>query len=274
LFYALRSAKLCQHEITTSIPGLNRDRLLETKIRFPGLSEQKRIAAILDKADAIRRKRQQVIQLADQFLRSVFLEMFGKLLHSSKDSWRELGKETDFIDYRGKSPPKSSSGIPLITARNVRDGYFMDEPREYIAEEEYYSWMTRGFLEENDLLFTTEAPLGNIALLSKYEKVALGQRVIAIRPHKKIRSEFLLYALRHPIIKGDIDGRSTGSTAKGIRSQELTHVTVPIPDHDDQIKFSSIYWKTDAAKKKLENQLQDSENLFSALSQFVFRWNL
>src|SRR5690606_10427539 len=76
-YYALKKANLASRTITTSIPGLNRDDLYQTKIPLPPLEEQKRIAAILDKAEAIRRKRQQAIKLADDFLRSVFLEMFG-----------------------------------------------------------------------------------------------------------------------------------------------------------------------------------------------------
>src|SRR5205807_2669232 len=56
----------------------------------------------------------------------------------------ELGEVCRFVDYRGKTPEKTTSGIPLITAKNVRDGFIDPEPREYIAEADYDSWMTRG----------------------------------------------------------------------------------------------------------------------------------
>ncbi|HSX52647.1 MAG TPA: restriction endonuclease subunit S [Cellvibrio sp.] len=91
--------------------------LRDLRIPLPPLEEQKRIAAILDKADAIRRKRQQAIKLADDFLRSVFLEMFGDLFCDAgyqtalKKSIAEL---TNYIDYRGKTPEKSDFGIPLL----------------------------------------------------------------------------------------------------------------------------------------------------------------
>lgn len=167
----------------------------DLQIPLPPLAEQKRIAAILDKADAIRRKRQQAIQLADEFLRAVFLEMFGNLVTPNgyqlarKFKIKEL---VDYIDYRGKTPEKSDSGITLITAKNVKKGFIDDEPREYIPEENYENWMTRGIPQENDVLFTTEAPLGNVALLGKYDKVVVGQRLIALRSKGLLTQEYLL----------------------------------------------------------------------------------
>ena len=76
-FYALKNSNLERWTITTSIPGINRDDIYKTKIPLPPIDEQRRIAAILDQADAIRRKRQKAIALTDELLRSTFLEMFG-----------------------------------------------------------------------------------------------------------------------------------------------------------------------------------------------------
>ena len=109
----------------------------------------------------------------------------------------------DYIDYRGKTPEKSVSGVPLITAKNVKSGYVDDEPREHIPEDNYVAWMSRGIPKENDVLFTTEAPLGNVALLGKYEKVAVGQRLIALRSKGRVTHEYLLYLLLHPFIPGE-----------------------------------------------------------------------
>ncbi|MDE5118302.1 MAG: restriction endonuclease subunit S, partial [Trichodesmium sp. St2_bin2_1] len=80
-FYALKNSNLERWTITTSIPGINRDDIYKTKIPLPPIDEQRRIAAILDQADAIRRKRQKAIALTDELLRSTFLEMFGDLVY-------------------------------------------------------------------------------------------------------------------------------------------------------------------------------------------------
>ena len=73
--------------------------------------------------------------------------------------WARLGSLARFIDYRGKTPSKTDKGVKLITAKNVRMGFINDEPMEYISEETYQEWMTRGFPRFGDLLFTTEAGL-------------------------------------------------------------------------------------------------------------------
>lgn len=62
------------------------------------------------------------------------------------------------IDYRGKTPRKTSAGIPLITAKVVKSGR-IETPDEFIALEDYDAWMRRGMPKPNDVLITTEAPL-------------------------------------------------------------------------------------------------------------------
>ena len=64
------------------------------------------------------------------------------------------------IDYRGKTPRKTSAGVKLITAKVIKDGFVRDGDHEYIAEEEYDAWMRRGLPQPWDILVTTEAPLG------------------------------------------------------------------------------------------------------------------
>lgn len=108
-----------------------------------------------------------------------------------------LGKNlARFIDYRGKTPSKVKSGIPLITAKNVRFGYISRiEPEEYVTAAEYKSWMTRGFPRVGDMLFTTEAPLGNIAVIDITEKFALAQRVICFHLHEQSIADYLKIAI-------------------------------------------------------------------------------
>jgi len=142
------------------------------------------------------------------------------------------------IDYRGKSPPKSDAGIPLITAKNIRDGYIDPEPREYIATNSYLSWMTRGLPKEKDILFTTEAPLGNVAFAPDF-KFALGQRSVCLRANKeKISSETLYWALRTKFFKYQVKSMATGTTAQGIKVKELLRLPVSYPDIARAPEFS------------------------------------
>src|SRR5947208_2913921 len=86
------------------------------------------------------------------------------------------------IDYRGKTPPKSDSGVPLITAKVIKGGVILDEPREYIADGIFDAWMRRGLPRTGDILITTEAPLGEVAQVGEDARIALAQRVILLRP--------------------------------------------------------------------------------------------
>ena len=65
------------------------------------------------------------------------------------------------IDYRGKSPIKTSAGVPLVTAKIVKGGRIMP-PDEYIAADDFDTWMRRGLPRKGDVVMTTEAPLGEM----------------------------------------------------------------------------------------------------------------
>ena len=89
-----------------------------------------------------------------------------------------LGDVCDYVDYRGKTPKKTEDGIFLVTAKNIRKGYIdYKTSQEYIALEEYDTVMRRGQVEIGDILITTEAPCGNVALVDRKD-IALAQRVI------------------------------------------------------------------------------------------------
>lgn len=265
VFYMLKSFDLERFAQGAGVPTLNRNLVHGELISVPPLEEQKRIAAILDKAENLRRKRQQAIRLADDFLRAVFLDMFGDQFESNQDAWRPIGEITSFIDYRGKTPEKSAAGIPLLTAKNVKRGHLDVEPQEFIPEDKYLEWMTRGFPLEGDILFTTEAPLGNVAILPKYEKVALAQRVICIRGANELAPEYLLFALQHPKVVDQIETRATGSTVKGIRSKELVLVKIPTPPIKEQVRFSEISKKILKARAQQDLHGIQSESFFNSL---------
>lgn len=235
---------------------------------------QRRIAAILDKADGLRKKRDEALNSADELLRSVFLDIFGGALSGPTNQWQSLSDCTDFTDYRGKTPEKSDSGVRLITAKNVRNGVINIEPAEFISEETYSWWMSRGYPQSGDVLFTTEAPLGYVAVLRTQEPVAIGQRLIAIRPRDVLRSDYLEWALRQDIIQRDIFSRATGSTVKGIRSAELVRVKVPIPNMADQLKFEKIVASVHHQKELMQASAVQSEQLFQALQQQAFQGRL
>lgn len=175
----------------------------------------------------------------------------------SYSQWNEKRLDkcvSDFIDYRGKTVPKSEAGILLITARNVRMGFVDWSHNEYIPEESYDSWMDRGIPKAGDILFTTEAPLGNIALFPRKGKYALGQRLITIRADEyNLHGGFLLYFLLSSQGQNRIRVRATGSTALGIRQSELRKLKIPLPPLAEQKKIAAILSTWDDAIALVES---------------------
>jgi type I restriction enzyme S subunit len=149
-------------------------------------------------------------------------------------------KLADIIDYRGKTPKKTTSGIPLITAKNVRDGYLDPEPREYIREEDYDRWMTRGIPDLGDVLFTTEAPLGNVARFPGY-KAALAQRLLTLRNKPdELDSGYLFWTLVWSDSRQRLEQWSTGSTVLGIKQSIFRKIVFRFPPLPEQQKIAQI----------------------------------
>ncbi len=168
----------------------------------------------------------------------------------------ELIQVSNFIDYRGKTPKKTSEGTPLITAKNVKKGYISREPREYIAEEDYDGWMTRGFPKVGDILITTEAPLGNVAQVDINEKFALAQRVITIQLDKRLNSTYLKYYLVSEGAQRDLIENSTGTTVSGIKASRLKKISIPFPPLAEQkrivAKLDTLFASLEKTKTRLD----------------------
>ncbi len=235
--------------------GLSNGALANLPISMPKLPKQKKIAAVLssidtaiEKTEALIAKYQQIKSglMHDLFTRGVLpngqlrppLEQAPELYQETEIGWipREWSVSrvenvlTRIIDYRGKTPEKTVSGIPLITAKNVRMGYIDSEPREFIAESGYANWMTRGIPNKGDVLFTTEAPLGNVAQVPSSDRVAFAQRVIILQPSGTINASFLTYQLMTESTQRAIARLASGSTALGIKQSEFRKIKIAFPD--------------------------------------------
>lgn len=181
--------------------------------------------------------------------------------------WKEYTLEDiidKFIDYRGKTPKKTTSGIPLITAKVVKNGNIL-EPNEFIAEDDYEAWMTRGFPEVNDILLTTEAPLGEVALI-KDANIALAQRIIALRGKSDIVfNPFLKYYFQSDKGQYALDSRASGTTVFGIKAAVLRKLTVEIPILPEQIAIAEVLSSLDDKIDLLHRQNKTLESMAETL---------
>jgi type I restriction enzyme S subunit len=143
------------------------------------------------------------------------------------------------IDYRGKSPEKTTSGVPLVTAKIIKGGR-IERPEEFIAEADFDDWMRRGMPKPGDIVMTTEAPLGEVAQLDG-RKVALAQRVIAMRGKPDVLDNlFLKFLLQSNPVQEELRSRSTGTTVVGIRQSELRKVSLTLPPLAEQKAIAAV----------------------------------
>lgn len=170
------------------------------------------------------------------------------------------------IDYRGKTPKKTTSGVPLITAKIIKNGR-IGEPNEFIAYEDYSSWMVRGFPEVGDVVVTTEAPLGEVAQLESKD-IALAQRVVTLRGKKgALDNTYLKYFLLSHEGQQRLRARETGTTVTGIKQSELREVLIKCPPFIKQRRIAAILSSLD---DKIENNNRINANL-EAQAQVLFK---
>jgi type I restriction enzyme S subunit len=278
IVHYLRSPKarkeLIQRASTTTITNINQSNLSEIVIPLPPLSEQQRIVEILDEAltgiATIKANTERNLQNARELFQSYLQSIFS----NPSDDWEVclLEKHIKFIDYRGKTPKKMDSGLRLITAKNVKQGFLQKTPEEFVNPEIYDSWMTRGIPKKGDVLFTTEAPLANVAQLDTDEKVVFAQRIIIMQPRlDKISQSFLKYLLLSQPIQTKILNKGTGATVQGIKSALLKKIEIYFPSLQEQQKIVEKLDALLAETKRLEENYQQKLNNLEELKKSILQ---
>jgi len=243
------------------IPALNASSLKKLLIPIPcpdnpekSLAIQSEIVRILDKFTALTAeltaeltaRKKQYNYYRDQLLS----------FDESEVEWKTLLEACDYVDYRGKTPTKTESGIFLVTAKNIRMGYIdYKASQEFISEVGYAVVMRRGLPKKGDVLITTEAPCGFVAQVDR-ENIALAQRVIKYRSkNTQLSNTFLKHYLLGSQFQGELMRAATGSTVKGIKGSKLHQLKIPIPSEAEQARIVAILDKFDTLTNSITEGL-------------------
>ena len=268
LWHAIRSkvSELNSKGTGSTFKAISKNTLAETEIPLPTLDDQRHISASMDKCDHLISLRREQLAKLDELIKARFVELFGDKGYP-QDTLLNL---CNIIDYRGKTPEKVESGLPFITAKNVKMHQMNLEPREYISKETYDKVMVRGFPKEGDVVFTTEAPLGNVCRIPHFDtEFYIGQRIVTLQT-EKLEPIYLEYALSSDDFKTKYMGKSSGSTVMGIRVRLLEQLTIPVPPKELQEQFSAFVKQTDKSKLAIQKSLKELETLKKALMQKYF----
>jgi len=256
--------------ISANASGTTRQRITRKKLELfdipiPPQTEQNIIADKLDsllvQVETTKARLDRIPQILKTFRQSVLsAAISGKLT----DKWRankqyaitakSVGELAKFVDYRGRTPKKTTSGIPLITAKNIKKGYISREPREFIADGDYDSWMTRGIPNYGDVLITTEAPMGNVANINIEEKFALAQRAICLQFNDVVNPYFASIYMQASEFQKALNENATGSTVKGIKAGLLKKIKIEFPPLGEQSEIVNCVEELFAFSDRIELQ--------------------
>lgn len=246
----------------------------ECELLLPPLEEQSRVVAILSAYDELIENNTRRIAILEEMARRIYEDWFVHFRFPGHENARMVESELgpipegwavkalgvvagEVIDYRGKTPSKlggkwASSGIPALSALNIKSGKLVNlEKAKWVDEELYKRWM-KVPLRRGDILMTSEAPLGELYLLSTTERYVLSQRLFGIRADEEIITPTILFlTLRSSQVQAELVSRATGATVSGIRQAELRKVPILVPVKSVQSKIEPVLSSLTALVAKL-----------------------
>ena len=252
-------------------------RAKNTRVPLPSLKEQKRIAAILDAADALRAKRRETLAQLDTLLQSTFLEMFGDPVTNPK-GWPKarLNDVSDrIIDCPHSTPKWSQSGVICLRTSNLGKGEWNWADTRFVTEADYQKRTKRSEIEPNDIILSREGTIGVMALVSRGMRVCMGQRLVQIRvAPEQIAPKYLLHLLLHDLDPERIGRLMAGSTSKHLNVKELRSLPILVPPLPVQDEFSTIASAIEQQKSRLRAHLDELDTLFGSLQARAFAGEL
>ncbi|EJH1735823.1 TPA: restriction endonuclease [Escherichia coli] len=277
IFTGSRLQKLLLNAGGAAQPNLSPKDLAEMEIPLPPLTEQKRIAAILDKADAIRQKREQAIKLADDFLCATFLDMFGDPVENPK-GWNVFS----LLEYgsfkNGMNFTKGESGTAL---KCLGVGDFKSLATitcvDNIAEIELNTPPSAEYLlKDGDIVFVRSN--GNKALIGRCltiypgkEKVTFSGFCIRYRIEStSVTPEYLNFLFRTPSVKQKMLSGGQGANIQNISQGTLSSLRIPIPPLEKQQAFSKVVSFHSELMEKMDINLVKINDMFDSISQNYF----
>jgi type I restriction enzyme S subunit len=264
---------------TTNISNMDIGRCLELKIPLPPLFEQRRIAAILDKADALRAKRREAIAKLNQLLQSVFLEMFGDPVTNPR-GWpekllSEVVNEGTIVTYgivqAGEEFP---GGIPYIRTGDIVAGEIVEAGLRRTSPE-IAEKFSRSRVETGDIVMSIRATVGTTALVpASLNGANLTQGTARIAVGEKNDRNFVLHHLRTIGTQRWIKRQVKGATFQEITLGRLRELPMIIPPRDLQDRFGLICERLNGSATASQSSSAKLENLFGSLQYRAFTGTL
>lgn len=252
-------------------PNLNQGQIKNLTIPLPPLPEQRRIAAILDKADHLRTQRRGALAHLDALTKSIFNDMFGRknFLTSSLESVCSV-----IIDCPHTTPKWTKSGVTCLRTSNLGYGDWKWDDHRFVSEADHHLRSKRGYLEPGDIVLSREGTVGVLAIVPIGMVASMGQRLVQIRPGAAVATQYLLHLLLQDLAPETISHRMVGATSRHLNVRDLRALPIPIPPLELQQSFATRVAAVERLKARHRTQLTELDTLFASLQHRAFRGEL
>jgi type I restriction enzyme S subunit len=251
--------------------------LKRAEVVLPPLPEQRRIADVLDRAEALRAKRRAALAQLDSLIQSLFLDLFGDPATNPK-GWpkNKLGDIADKItDGEHQTPQRTTHGIKLLSARNIRDGFIDVADVDYVSPEEHERIKRRCNPEPGDVLISCSGTIGRVATVTTSEPFSLVRSVALIKPKKDvIDSTFLEYHLRTPALHAKMQRSANASSQANLFQGQIRELPTTLPPLPLQREFARRVQAVEKLKTAQRASLGELDALFATLQHRAFRGEL
>ncbi|KAI9130533.1 restriction endonuclease subunit S [Acaryochloris sp. CCMEE 5410] len=281
LWFFLKS-EICQQQIKilaegAAQPNVSGSELESIKIPLPPIAEQKRIAGILDAADALRVKRRDAIATLDALLQSTFLTLFGDPI-TNPMGWDASNLEAvseKITDGTHKTPKYTESGIEFLSAKDIKNGSIKWNTGKFISEDEHKSLITRCHPEIGDVLLAKSGSLGSVAIIDRDHEFSLFESLCLIKHNRqKIEAQFLTAMLESPRMQMHLLSRNKGISIKHLHLTDIRKLKILLPPLDKQRKFATIVASIEKQKAQQCAHLAELDTLFASLQSRAFNGEL
>lgn len=258
---------------------VNKEIFENFQIPLPPLAEQQRIAAILQKADRIRRLRRHARQLSDSFLQSIFFQMFGDVTKGTSTIPLVPLEElcTKITDGTHVTPKYQQSGVPFISIKDLTSipGRIDFSNVKYISAEEHQKISKPCNVERDDILYTKVGSYGISQIVDTDIEFSIFVSVALLKPKKQlIMPKYLEIVLRTPWVKSQADHLVSGIGVPDLHLREIKTILIPLPNIEQQKIFTHYISLFETINRKQLESSRQAEHLFQSLLQSAFRGEL
>lgn len=262
---------------TTNISNMDVNRCLALRVPLPSLPEQRRIAAILDKADALRANRREAIAKLDQLVQSVFLDMFGDPVTNSHGfKVMELGEVASQVtDGAHHTPVREEQGIPLLSARNVLMGSIDFSNTDFVGQDEYERLRKRCEPLRGDILISCSGSIGRVARVSTDTPFVLVRSAALVKLKPDVISPaFIEYQLRTPFLQAQMQRSARSSSQANLFQKPIRELQIVVAPLAQQRRFESFVGEVQARRDVLVEAEEKVSSLISSLQSAAFQGKL